>query len=253
VCAADKPLFTREDRYRPVLAKQGHGSLLQSIYKEAYGPDYPDEAEPFGFVTLTDLKLLTSILARSTTTRLLDAGCGRGGPGLWIARELDVPLVGVDIVPEAVTEATRRAVGFGMSARARFYAASVTDTGLQAAGFDGAVSIDALWMVHDKGAAFRELARVLRPGAQLVFTTWEPSHLPYEMFLRRAGFREIGKQEIPGSREREIAVHEAILVRRDAIAAELGEEAAQVLIAEATHTPALLIDTPRVIISAVRD
>jgi SAM-dependent methyltransferase len=252
VCAAEKSPSTREDRYRAVLANQARGSTLQSIYQSVYGADHPAEAEPFGFVTLTDLRMLTTILARSGTTHLLDVGCGRGGPGLWIARELNVPLVGVDIIAEAVVAAAARAADFGMSSRARFYVASATDTGLPAGGFDGVVSIDALWMVHDKLTAFGELARVLRPGGQLVFTAWEAARLPYAGFLRQTGFTDITKQEIPGSREREIAVHEAILRHREAITQELGNAAAEVLMAEAAHTPALLNENPRVIISAVR-
>lgn len=252
MCSADDSVSIREDRYRLVLANQGKGSTLQSIYRDVYGQDYPAEADPFGFVTVTDLRMLASTLARSTVTRMIDVGCGRGGPGLWIARELGVSLVGIDIIAEAITAATQRAASFGMSSRADFYVASVTNTGLPTASLDGAVSIDALWMVHDKGAAFHELARVLRPGSQLVFTTWVPSYLSYEWFLEPAGFENIVTKEISGSRDREIAVHQAILRHREAICLELGEEAAEVLIAEATHTPAMLDETPRVIISAAR-
>lgn len=251
MCAAEIPLSTSEDRYRSVLANQSRGSTLQSIYREILGGDYPAEVEPFGFVTLSDLRLLAETLAQSGTTRLLDVGCGRGGPGLWIARELDVPLVGVDIIAEAVAAASDRAAAFGMASRAGFHVASATDTGLPAGGFDGAVSVDALWMVHDKSAAFRELARSAPSRRRLVFTSWEPVHLPYDFFLERAGFTDITKRPT-GSRDREIAVHEAILRNWEAISEELGEEAAKVLRAEATHTPALLDDNPRVVISAVR-
>lgn len=250
--SAGNSMSIREDRYRLVLANQGKGSTLQSIYRDVYGPDYPAEADPFGFVTVTDLRTLAATLARSTATRMIDVGCGRGGPGLWIARELGVSLVGIDIIEEAITAATQRAASFGMSSRANFHVASITNTGLPTASFDGAVSIDALWMVHDKAAAFQELARILRPGSLLVFTTWVPAYLSYEWFLEPAGFADIVTTEISGSRDREIAVHEAILRHCEAISSELGEEAAQVLIAEATHTPAMLHETPRVIISAAR-
>lgn len=252
MCTAERKLSTRETRYRSVLANQGRGSTLQSIYRDILGADYPAEVDAFGFVTLSDLRRLADLLRQPRTTRLLDVGCGRGGPGLWVARELDVPLTGVDVIAEATAAAAERAADFGMASRASFYVASATDTGLPTGGFDGVMSVDALWMVHDKPAAFRELARVLSPGGRLVLTSWEPVRLPYDSFLERAGFGDIAKQEIVGSRDREIAVHEAILRNSEAISREIGKPAAEVLMAEATHTPGLLDDTPRVLISAVR-
>jgi SAM-dependent methyltransferase len=250
--SSEESLFIREDRCGSVLANQARGVTLRSIYQDVYGVDYPAEADPFGFVTVSELRVLSGFLAESGVTHLLDVGCGRGGPGLWIARELGVPLVGVDIVAEAVAAAPERAAAFNMCSRAQFHVASATDTGLPAARFDGAISIDALWMVLDKRAAFAELARVLRPGGGLAFTTWEPTHLDYCWYLEPAGFGNITKRRVPGSAERQIAVYEGILRHRESIAAELGPDAAEVLIAEATETPAMLDDAPRVIITATR-
>jgi SAM-dependent methyltransferase len=248
----EESFFTREDRYGPILANQASGSTLRSIFEDVYGDDYPAEAEPFGFATLGDLRLCSGILAESAVTQLLDVGCGRGGPGLWVARELGASLVGVDIIAEGIADAPRLAAVFGMSSRAQFHVASATATGLAAAGFDGVISIDALWMVIDKDAAFGELARVLRPGGRLVFTSWEPAHLDYSRYLTAAGFRNITRQRIPGSAERQIAVYQGILRHREAITAELGTDAARVLVAEASETPEMLDYTPRVIITALR-
>lgn len=246
------PYFTREDRYDTVLARLADSPTLRAIYLEVYGADYPAEADPFGFVTMSELAALRRILAGSGVTRLLDIGCGRGGPGLWLARELGVPLTGVDIVAEAVAAARQQAAAFGMSSRAEFRAASATDTGLPAAAFDGAVSIDALWMILDKNAAFGELARVLRAGSRLVFTTWEPAHLDYSWYLEPAGFGDITKQVVPGSAAKQIAVYRAIARQHAAITREMGAEAAAVLLAEAAETPALLETAPRMIVTATR-
>jgi SAM-dependent methyltransferase len=243
--------FTREDRYGPVLARLDDSPTLRAIYRDVYGGDYPAEADPFGFVTLSELRVLAGVLAESGVTRLLDVGCGRGGPGLWLARELRVPLVGLDIVPEAVAAARRHAVAFGWP-DAEFHLASGTDTGLPDAAFDGAMSVDALWMIQDKAAAFRELARVLRPGGRLAFTTWEPAHLDYAWYLEPAGFTAITKQPVDGSADRQIAVYQAIVRQQPALTAELGPAATTVLVTEATETPAMLATSPRVIIAAAR-
>jgi SAM-dependent methyltransferase len=249
--SAEDFLRTGEDRYDAVLARLGDCPTLRSIYRQVYGAEYPDDADPFGFVTASELRAMTAILADSAVTRLLDVGCGRGGPGLWLARELAASVVGVDIVPAAIEAATARAAASGVST-ATFQVASAADTGLPDASFDGVVSIDAVWMILDKRAVFRELSRVLTPGGRLVLTTWEPAHLDYSWFLRPAGFEDIDKQVIEGSAQRQTRVFELILKNRAAIAAELGAAAAEVLFDEAAATPAELGTSPRMIITARR-
>lgn len=250
--SADEQRFTNENRYSSVLARLSASPTLTAIFMEAYGDDYPVEADPFGFVSLSELRAMADILAGSTMSRLLDVGCGRGGPGLWIARELGASLVGVDVVAEAVVAAYQHAANLGMAERAEFRVASGTDTHLPASAFDGAVSIDALWMIQDKAAAFRELARVLSPGSRVVFTTWEPPHLDYAAYLTSAGFISIVKRPLPDAMHAQIAVYDAILHCQPALIAELGEDAAGILIAEAIETPVMLETAPRMMVSAVR-
>jgi ubiquinone/menaquinone biosynthesis C-methylase UbiE len=60
-----------------------------------------------------------------------------------------------------------------MSARASFRRGTFAETGLEAGCADGVMSEDALQYVPNKGAAFREMARILRPGGRLVFTAFE--------------------------------------------------------------------------------
>lgn len=241
-----------EDRYRPVLAAQSRGKTLRGIYERVYGADYPAEVRQFGFLSAGDLAMVARELDDFGVTRLLDVGCGTGGPGLWVAREIGAALVGVDIVAEAVAEARTRAAALESAPPAQFIAASVTETGLPDHEFDGVVSLDALWMVIDKRTAFAEIARVLRPGSPLVFTTWEPAHLPYPWLLEPAGFKGITRHPLPESLERQLRVYEQILDYQKEIAAEMGEAAAAVLVEEARDGPATLQTAPHVMICAIR-
>jgi ubiquinone/menaquinone biosynthesis C-methylase UbiE len=171
---------------------------------------------------------------------------------MWLAREAGAELVGIDVAPEGVAEARSRVAEFGLQGRARFTAASCTETGEADDLFDAAVSIDALWMITDKVAAFREIARILRPDGRLVFSTWQPEYLDYGWFLDAAGLTEVNRLHVEGWRDRQTAVYEGILRRRDALTEELGDAAADVLFAEATETPALLPTTQRIVVTATR-
>jgi SAM-dependent methyltransferase len=236
-----------ESRYRDVLAAQGRSPTLRAIWREVYGTEYPEEADPLGFATVSELTEMARAMAGGT---IVDLGCGRGGPGMWIARAAGAGLVGVDLVPEAVAEASARAAAFGLEGRARFEAASLAATGLPGGSFDGAVSVDALWMVLNKPAALREAARLLRAGAPLALTTWEPPHLSYAALARKAGLEVVSVREPEGWRARQVAVYAGIRARRDRLASEMGEAAADVLVAEAEAAPAMLEASRRILLLA---
>jgi SAM-dependent methyltransferase len=241
-----------EARYRPVLENQSKSPTLRDIYEHVYGVDYPKDIDPFGFLTRSELGYISGQLELAPGDRLVDLGCGRGGPGMWLAREAGAELVGIDVAPEGVAEARSRVAEFGLRGRARFTTASCTETGEADDTFDAAVSIDALWMITDKVSAFCEIARILRPGGRLVFSTWQPQYLDYGWFLDAAGLTEVNRLHVEDWRDRQAAVYEEILRRRDALAEELGDAAAAVLFAEATQTPALLTTTQRIVVTATR-
>ena len=94
------------------------------------------------------------------TDRLLDAGCGPGGNGAWLAEHGTV--VGVDLSPDALA-----------FVRARRPATTPVQASIEAlpfadATFDVVVGITVLYTVPDDAAALRELARACRPGGAVL-------------------------------------------------------------------------------------
>lgn len=226
---------------------------LQGIWRKSYGDDYPEEADPYSFVTLTDLRRIAREIRVGAGQTFVDLACGRGGPGLWVARETGAALIGVDIAPAAVEHAARHVVEFGLAERARFQVGDFMATGLPEAAFDGAMSVDAFWVVPDKPAAAQEVARILRPGAHFIFTTWDVNVTPpagyppqvhdHRALLRDAGFTVEAYEEASDWEDRQRAVYEGIRAARADLIAEMGEEAASVLLAEASLLPGLVDGT----------
>jgi len=72
----------------------------------------PAEIEPYSFVSIALLCHMANALGISPGNRLVDLGCGRGGPGLWPAQSQGTALIGVDFSTVAVRQATARAVGW---------------------------------------------------------------------------------------------------------------------------------------------
>lgn len=136
--------------YRPRPHRSG-----SRLYAEAMGEDYPAEVAASSSCDWPLLGLMTVRLRMPPGRLLVDAGCGTGGIGLWLARALAVRLAGFDLPPVAVAQATvRRADFLGTDAdRAAFRTADLEDTGLPDSSAHGIVCVDALGRARDRDAA----------------------------------------------------------------------------------------------------
>ena len=129
--------------------------------------------------------------------RLLDAGCG-GGAHAQAFTERGWEVVGVDVSPAQVELARGRGVDA--------VEADAATLPFGDASFDAAVSMFTHTDVDDFSAVARELARVLRPGAPLVYLGVHPCFVGPHAFVHgldvpelHPGYRDTSyRQEAPG-------------------------------------------------------
>lgn len=164
---------TAPDDYDMMHEAAQNGPILHELWARAMGDEYPFGVEPTSCCSWWLLGHAVSALRMRPAERLVDLGCGRGGPGLWLARALSVRLTGVDFSAAAVEIAARRAGDFVAPDQAEFRQGTFERTGLPDGYADGLLSIDALPFSSDRQAALREAARILRPGGRFVLTARE--------------------------------------------------------------------------------
>ena len=139
------------------------------------GGDLPPGVDAFSFITLDGLHDIAVLLAECRGRTLLDLACGRGGPGLWLARQIGADLVGVDFSAVGIDHARSRAADIAPDVQVNYVVADAANTTLPDDSVDGIVCVDAIQLMTDKIGVLAEVRRVLRPAGRAVLTTWEES------------------------------------------------------------------------------
>ncbi len=232
----EKVLENLKNLFELVFKKEKSESF-RDIFREVYGDDYPEEANPDSFVTITDLRTIAKNLNVGRGKTFIDLGCGRGGPGLWIARESRANYVGIDRSENAIKQANHRSVDFKIEGTSKFQVGDMYSLNFPENSFDGALSIDALAFIPDPLTAIKEVARILRSKAFLVFTTWENKRSPkfndYRPFLRDTGFKIKTYSETPDWKQRQREVYQKTLELKDLLIKDMGRDRAFSYIMEA--------------------
>ncbi|MEU4625420.1 class I SAM-dependent methyltransferase [Actinoplanes sp. NPDC023801] len=164
---------TAPDDYDAMHHAAQNSPLLHELWARAMGDEYPLGVEPTSCCSWWLLGHAVAALRLRPGARLVDLGCGRGGPGLWLARALSVRLIGIDFSAAAIEIAAQRADDFVTPDRAEFRQGSFEQTGLPDEYADGLLSVDALPFSPDRQAALREASRILAPGGRFVLTARE--------------------------------------------------------------------------------
>lgn len=110
--------------------------------------------------------------------RILDIGCGIGGPAMEMARTHGATVTGIDLEAPLVERAIADANRVGLSDRCEFQTVEPGPLPFDDEAFDIVISSGAVTQTPDKVALFAEIGRVLQPGGHFRCYEWFKSPGP---------------------------------------------------------------------------
>ncbi|MFJ5220968.1 SAM-dependent methyltransferase [Streptomyces sp. NPDC088354] len=219
-------------RFRGIWGSQ----LWLRTFEEAYRGEFPREAAPLSDCTWRTLGDMVAELRLNPGSILVDIGCGQGGPGCWMARALNCELIGIDHSKVAVEQAAETAKSFNIAERSTFRLGFLDATGLPSESAHGVIMVDSMPFAESRTAVLGEVSRILAPGGRAVITVtevldWNPEKpkgvADWTPLVRAAGLTLTKKIEQSGVFDRTERLFTLWREQRDALAIEIGPEAAE--------------------------
>lgn len=141
--------------------------VLTQVRRETYGEDFGQSS----WVTDDEYRRFIAMMGLAAADRVLDVGCGSGGPALFLARETSCDVTGVDLSAAGIQAAQAQIRETGMEGRVRFLRADVCEPlPFRDGQFDAIVCLDAICHLRSRRRVFDQWRRVLRPGGRMLYT-----------------------------------------------------------------------------------
>lgn len=110
---------------------------------------------------------LARLAAFTAGARVLDVGCGIGGPSRQLARACGCKVTGLDLTMEYCRTASMLAARTGLDHVVDYRQGDALDMPFEDQSFDGVWTQHVTMNIPDKDTLFRECRRVLRPGGRI--------------------------------------------------------------------------------------
>lgn len=149
---------------RILAALQATGADIEHITVKELAP--ADQFHSGGLPATLELARLAGV---SAETRVVDVGCGIGGPARALASEFGCSVTGVDLTLEFVRTAEMLTRRTGLDRLVSFRHASALEMPFEDGAFDITITQHASMNIADKAGLYREIHRVLRPGGRFAF------------------------------------------------------------------------------------
>ncbi|MFQ5500311.1 MAG: class I SAM-dependent methyltransferase [Candidatus Zixiibacteriota bacterium] len=146
-------------------------SALQSAGKDTENLSLDDLAtfEQFHIGGREETLNLASLAGITSNMRLLDVGCGIGGPARTLATEFGCNVTGLDLTEEYIDAAEMLTHRVGITQRLTFRNGSALSIPFADSSFDMVWTQHVGMNIEDKLRWFTDMARVLREGGKLAF------------------------------------------------------------------------------------
>lgn len=161
----------RNDRRpRAVLQKAdgrivGIGRIEEDVVKSAYRRWAPVYDKTFGKVSTVGRKHVVDVI-NQRGGRVLEVGVGTGLSLCDYKRELEV--VGIDLSPDMLEKARERVANDGLTHVTGLHEMDASELTFPDASFDTVVAMYVMTVVPDPEKVMRELARVTKPGGEVI-------------------------------------------------------------------------------------
>jgi SAM-dependent methyltransferase len=164
--------YGREDRTPALFAAlQAAGKDVHRLTVDDLAP--VDEFHVRGrFATIE----LGQSLGLRAEMEVLDVGCGIGGPARYFTATFGCRVTGIDLTPEFCRLAQLLTERTGLTGLVTFRQGSALAMPFEDGAFDAAYTEHVAMNIEDKPALYREVARVLKPGAP--FGIYDPLQGP---------------------------------------------------------------------------
>jgi ubiquinone/menaquinone biosynthesis C-methylase UbiE len=153
------------------LYDSAYGNYAAQVYREIRIATYGQDLGQTSWVTPEESLQIPQWLQLTAASRVLEIGSGSGGYALHLAGAIHCTIVGVDLNPSGILNANSLARARGLADHASFEHCDVAaPLPFPGDSFHGAFANDVLCHIPARAALLREVFRVLRPGARLLFS-----------------------------------------------------------------------------------